>query len=75
MTQLEQFIAGCNKLAVQFGLKDVLIAARDPRTNEVRAVSSPKVTEGLSKAIQDKLGIKPDAFAGADDSETSWPGT
>jgi hypothetical protein len=67
-TALDLFVAQTSVLAQKLGLKDVVIAVRDPKTAECRVVASPGALTGLRDPVAAKFGF-------ADDGEdiTGWP--
>jgi len=66
---LAQFAVQCSNAAQRLGIKTVVIAARDPVTNQTDVIASPGAMEDLRPVLGEKLGLN-----GPDESETAWPG-
>jgi hypothetical protein len=64
--KLDTFIAQCSRIAQQQGIKEVIIAGRDPGTEETRLVASPGARDSLREAIAQEMQFEDGGMVG-------WP--
>ena len=68
---MDAFISQVSALAQRMGIKSLVIGVRDPRTNEVKVVTTAGAVEDLKNAVGAKFGLTDPAHA---ETEVGWGG-
>lgn len=65
---LQNFFNHCAAVAQQLGITSVVIAARDPETQEAKVMQSKGALQDLKPILIEKMGV-----VEVDPTEVSWP--